>query len=130
MTRTDIYIHNLVSLYWLIKYCNLNNISVGFEFWKRLCTEHGINPSGILEPFAADGVDRKDVFFYQADDEHYIPRAVLLDLEPRVINSIMNSEHSKVNAYVFFDIIFVCHHIEFATITFSLLINYISTLHF
>jgi len=70
--------------------------SVGFEFWKRLCAEHGINPSGILEPFATDGADRKDVFFYQADDEHYIPRAVLIDLEPRVINSIMNSEHSKV----------------------------------
>ena len=31
-----------------------------------------------------EGIDRKDVFFYQADDEHYIPRAVLLDLEPRV----------------------------------------------
>ena len=30
------------------------------------------------------------VFVYQADDEHYIPRSVLLDLEPRVINSIMN----------------------------------------
>jgi hypothetical protein len=29
------------------------------------------------------GGDRKDVFFYQADDEHYIPRAILLDLEPR-----------------------------------------------
>ena len=71
-------------------------LAVGFEFWKRLCAEHGINPSGILEPFVTDGVDRKDVFFYQADDEHYIPRAVLLDLEPRVINSIMNSEHSKV----------------------------------
>jgi tubulin gamma len=28
--------------------------------------------------------DRKDVFFYQADDEHYIPRAILVDLEPRV----------------------------------------------
>lgn len=26
---------------------------------------------------------RKDVFFYQADDEHYIPRALLLDMEPR-----------------------------------------------
>jgi hypothetical protein len=24
------------------------------------------------------------VFFYQADDEHYIPRAILVDLEPRV----------------------------------------------
>ena len=29
--------------------------------------------------------DRKDVFFYQADDEHYIPRALLIDLEPRVV---------------------------------------------
>jgi tubulin gamma len=29
------------------------------------------------------GADRKDVFFYQADDERYIPRALLLDLEPR-----------------------------------------------
>eukprot|EP00898_Chlorokybus_atmophyticus_P006652 jgi/Chlat1/6989/Chrsp56S06684 len=40
---------------------------------------------GILEAFATagGGGDRKDVFFYQADDEHYIPRALLLDLEPR-----------------------------------------------
>ena len=44
--------------------------------------------------------DRKDMFFYQvnsemnctklrfyaqADDNHYVPRAVLVDLEPRVI---------------------------------------------
>ena len=57
----------------------------------------------MLEDFATDGGDRKDVFFYQvrarespilargisdaapqADDEHYIPRALLFDLEPRV----------------------------------------------
>lgn len=38
---------------------------VGAEFWKQLCVEHGIAPNGILEPFAADGGDRKDVFFYQ-----------------------------------------------------------------
>ena len=31
----------------------------------------------------AQGGDRKDVFFYQADDERFIPRALLLDLEPR-----------------------------------------------
>ncbi|KAG8231346.1 hypothetical protein J437_LFUL012256 [Ladona fulva] len=69
---------------------------IGFEFWKRLCAEHGINQEGILESFATEGTDRKDVFFYQADDEHYIPRAVLLDLEPRVIHSIMNSEYAKL----------------------------------
>ncbi|KAK2710697.1 tubulin gamma-1 chain-like [Artemia franciscana] len=69
---------------------------IGFEFWKKLCLEHGISPEGILEDFATDGVDRKDVFFYQADDEHYIPRAVLLDLEPRVINNILCSPYSKL----------------------------------
>lgn len=77
---------------------------IGMEFWKQLCAEHGINPEGILEDFATEGTDRKDVFFYQADDEHYIPRAVLLDLEPRVINSIMNSTYANLynpeNVYV------------------------------
>lgn len=69
---------------------------IGFEFWKKLCAEHGISPDGCLESFVTEGVDRKDVFFYQADDQHYIPRAVLLDLEPRVINTIMNSEYAKL----------------------------------
>jgi hypothetical protein len=57
---------------------------VGSVYWQRLCAEHGINNEGILEEWATDGGDRKDVFFYQADDEHYIPRAILVDLEPRV----------------------------------------------
>lgn len=69
---------------------------IGFEFWKKLCAEHGINPEGVLEDYATEGTDRKDVFFYQADDEHYIPRAVLLDLEPRVIHTIMNSPYAKL----------------------------------
>lgn len=36
------------------------------------------------------------MFFYQADDEHYIPRALLIDLEPRVINSIQNGFYSNL----------------------------------
>jgi tubulin gamma len=62
------------------------------EFWRKLCQEHGINHNGILEPFAVNSDDRKDVFFYQADDEHYIPRALMIDLEPRVIHQIQTSE--------------------------------------
>ncbi|ORZ33238.1 tubulin gamma chain [Catenaria anguillulae PL171] len=70
---------------------------IGNEFWKLLCTEHGISPDGILEDFATQGGhDRKDVFFYQADDEHYIPRALLLDLEPRVINNIRTSAYANL----------------------------------
>jgi len=77
---------------------------IGFEFWKKLCKEHGISNEGILQEHASEGIDRKDVFFYQADDDHYIPRSVLLDLEPRVVNTIMNSEYKKLynpeNIYV------------------------------
>ena len=40
-------------------------------------------------PFCLQGGDRKDVFFYQADDERYIPRALLLDLEPRCCTTFM-----------------------------------------
>jgi tubulin gamma len=66
---------------------------IGSEFWKRLCAEHGIGPDGLLTDYALEnpGYDRKDVFFYQADDEQYVPRALLIDLEPRVISAIQQS---------------------------------------
>lgn len=66
------------------------------EFWKQLCLEHGIGPDGMLEDFATLGGDRKDVFFYQADDEHFIPRSLQLDLEPRVINAILSSPYKSL----------------------------------
>lgn len=36
------------------------------------------------------------MFFYQADDEHYIPRALLIDLEPRVIHTIQTSHFASL----------------------------------
>ncbi|GJE86800.1 gamma tubulin [Phanerochaete sordida] len=69
---------------------------MGSVYWQRLCAEHGINKEGILEDWATEGGDRKDVFFYQADDEHYIPRAILVDLEPRVINNILTSPYANL----------------------------------
>ncbi|KAH9272555.1 tubulin gamma chain [Batrachochytrium salamandrivorans] len=66
---------------------------IGQEFWSMLCAEHGIRPDGILEDFATEGGDRKDVFFYQADDEHYIPRAILVDLEPRMEVVLVTTGH-------------------------------------
>ena len=93
---------------------------IGSEFWKQLCAEHGIGPGehfavinarhillwfqfwaslgklqtdGVLQEYARNGDDRKDVFFYQADDDHFIPRNLMIDLEPRVINSIQTGTY-------------------------------------
>lgn len=57
---------------------------VGSAFWETLRAEHGLSSDGSLEDFATDTGDRKDVFFYQADDNHYVARAIMIDLEPRV----------------------------------------------
>jgi Tubulin/FtsZ family, GTPase domain len=51
------------------------------------------NADGTLQEFAQNGDDRKDVFFYQADDEHFIPRNLMIDLEPRVIHGIQSSPY-------------------------------------
>ncbi|KAK6744289.1 hypothetical protein RB195_011160 [Necator americanus] len=65
---------------------------IGQSFWKTLCDEHAIDGRGRMT--CEESLhDDKDVFFYQADDDHYVPRAVLVDLEPRVINGIMASEN-------------------------------------
>lgn len=69
---------------------------IGSEFWRQLCVEHGIDSSGRLESFAQEGSDRKDVFFYQADDDHYIPRTVMIDLEPRVVNQIRAGPYANL----------------------------------
>ncbi|KAN0079403.1 Tubulin/FtsZ, GTPase domain containing protein [Elaphomyces granulatus] len=66
------------------------------QFWQQLCLEHGISQDGNLEEFATEGGDRKDVFFYQSDDTRYIPRAILLDLEPRVINAIQSGSYRNI----------------------------------
>ncbi|KAK9453903.1 Tubulin/FtsZ, GTPase domain-containing protein [Dipodascopsis uninucleata] len=80
---------------------------IGSKFWEQLCLEHGLSPDGNLRedlPTVATTTDRKDVFFYQSDDTRYIPRALLIDLEPRVINGILNGPYAKMynpeNIYV------------------------------
>lgn len=77
---------------------------IGGEFWKQLCLEHGIEPNGRLKEVPSSSYmdggniavnDRKDVFFYPSDDDHYIPRALLIDLEPRVVDRLTNTGSYK-----------------------------------
>lgn len=69
---------------------------IGMEFWNQLCKEHGLDSEGVVQEYAMNEDDRKDVFFYQSDDDHYIPRAILVDLEPRVIKYIQNPPYNKL----------------------------------
>nr|AHG26159.1 gamma-tubulin [Nosema pernyi] len=59
------------------------------EFWKNISKEHGIDQEGLLT-VADDLNDRKDIFYYQSDDNRFIPRALLFDLGPRVLSNLVN----------------------------------------
>lgn len=80
----------------LAQIANCAHTKVGSQFWQQLCQEHGISQDGNLEDFASEGGDRKDVFYYQSDDTRYIPRAILIDLEPRVINGIQTGPYKNI----------------------------------
>jgi len=59
---------------------------IGEEFWERLCAEHGVGPSGESAKHVEN--DRKDAFFYESSDGRFFPRAILADLEPRVVSTV------------------------------------------
>lgn len=61
-------------------------VTVGYEFWKKLCQEHGISPEGQLNQCLTEGIDRKDCFFYQVcwisdlyhvERDHHVAREVI-----------------------------------------------------
>jgi len=66
---------------------------IGHEFWKRICQEHGIAPDGTATEDRTLG-DNCSTYFSSDDSDRLIPRAVLIDLEPRVLNCISNGEYA------------------------------------
>ena len=50
----------------------MGNPLVGYEFWRRMCREHGIEPNGVLHTEEEGVIDRKDVFFYQVHATGYV----------------------------------------------------------
>lgn len=72
---------------------------IGNNFWSKICGEHNLDQCG-YQISNNDLEDRKDVFFYQADDGKFIPRSILVDLEPRVINSLQKNFYNEENIFV------------------------------
>jgi len=78
---------------------------VGSQYWNYLMKEHGINPltrrltseANALDASEVLSIDRKDINFYRDDLGNFVPRAILIDLEPRVINHVQSKYNHVFN---------------------------------
>ena len=66
---------------------------IGEAFWKVILKEHGLDLAG--QPVEGSKVTEnkyQEVFFDKVSNKKYVPRAILVDLEPGVINRITEGE--------------------------------------
>ena len=61
---------------------------IGAKFWEVICGEHGIEPTGIYNGDSDLQLERINVYFNEASSRKYVPRAVLVDLEPGTMDAV------------------------------------------
>ncbi|KZC09080.1 PREDICTED: tubulin beta-3 chain-like isoform X2 [Dufourea novaeangliae] len=65
--------------------------NVGAKFWEVISDEHGLSPDGRFCGESELQSQRLNVYFTQGPDCRYVPRAILLDLDPGTLNSLLCS---------------------------------------
>ena len=62
---------------------------IGAKFWEVISDEHGIDPSGgTPASTTALQLERINVYYNEASAKRYVPRAVLMDLEPGTMDAV------------------------------------------
>lgn len=69
---------------------------IGSKFWEVICDEHGIDKTGIYGGDAAVQLERANVYFNEASGGRYVPRSILLDLEPGVVDAVRAGPYGKI----------------------------------
>merc|ERR1712061_557398 len=61
---------------------------IGAKFWEIISDEHGIDPTGSYAGASDLQLERINVYYNEATEGKYVPRAVLVDLEPGTMDSV------------------------------------------
>lgn len=59
-----------------------------FQFWEVISEEHGIGPDGHAHEQTALQKERINVYYNESSSSKYVPRAILVDLEPGTMDSV------------------------------------------
>ncbi|KAL5258293.1 hypothetical protein ACHWQZ_G008957 [Mnemiopsis leidyi] len=69
---------------------------IGAKFWEVISDEHGIDPTGAYHGENDLQLERIEVYYNNAAGGRYVPRAVLVDLEPGTMDSIRMGPYGTV----------------------------------
>lgn len=61
---------------------------IGAKFWEVISDEHGIDPSGAYVGTSDIQLERIGVYYNEAASRKYVPRAVMVDLEPGTMDAV------------------------------------------
>ncbi|KAK6112162.1 Tubulin alpha-8 chain [Brugia pahangi] len=75
-------------------------VQIGGACWELFCLEHGIDVKGHLN-LQSDQSGKRDIsslttFFSEAADGNYVPRALLADLEPTVVDVVRTGKYKDL----------------------------------
>uniref|UniRef100_A0A915Q581 Tubulin beta chain n=1 Tax=Setaria digitata TaxID=48799 RepID=A0A915Q581_9BILA len=81
---------------------------IGSKFWEVISDEHGIDPLGQYHGDSDLQLERINVYYSEVQKQRYVPRAVLVDLEPGTMDSVRAGPFGQLfrpDNYVFGEIL-------------------------
>ncbi|CAF3352818.1 unnamed protein product [Rotaria socialis] len=69
---------------------------IGSKFWEVISDEHGIDPTGAYHGDSDLQLERINVYFNEAGGGKYVPRAILVDLEPGTMDSVRSGPFGQL----------------------------------
>lgn len=74
--------------YWLLTVIGQCGNQIGAKFWEVVSDEHGIDRDGVYKGTLDLQLERINVYYNEVGANKYVPRAVLVDLEPGTMDSV------------------------------------------
>lgn len=70
--------------------------SCWLQFWEVISDEHGIDPTGTYHGDSDLQLERINVYYNEATGGKYVPRAILVDLEPGTMDSVRSGPFGQI----------------------------------
>ncbi|KAF7522804.1 hypothetical protein G7054_g11992 [Neopestalotiopsis clavispora] len=70
--------------------------NIGLPFWETIAKEHGLDQIGHYNGTDINQREKIDVYFQEQNDNHYVPRAILVDRDTNFDHTVRSQQYSQL----------------------------------